>query len=290
VTAWRRRWNAATERQARARLRRWTTSWAPPRLSILIPSRDHWSDLLLPCLLSLERTTRSAPIEVIVGDSGSGDATRTAYCDIGLPWLAVDGPFNFARVCNALAAEARGEHLLFLNNDTTALTGDWLPRVLASPPLGVLGALLVFPASRRLQHAGVEVVSLNTARETPHGFPVAASDRADVPILVQHIGVGTPLDEVASLDRSRLMAVTGAWLSTPRACFRALGGFDERYETDLQDADYCLRLRATGLPVTCATDIVFTHAQSATRGAYAWPRADWTLFLSRWKAQLEACA
>jgi GT2 family glycosyltransferase len=228
-------------------------------------------------------------VEVIVGDSGSGDATRSAYRDIGLPWLAVDGPFNFARVCNALAAVARGEHLLFLNNDTTALTADWLRRLLASSPRGALGAVLVFPESRRLQHVGVEAVPVETARDAPHGFPSAASDRAEFPILVQHIGVGTPLDQVGSLDLSRLIAVTGAWLSTPCACFRALGGFDERYETDLQDADYCLRLRAAGLSVECATDIVFTHAQSATRGAYAWPHADWSLFLSRWRAQLESC-
>ena len=68
------------------------------------------------------------------------------------------------------------------------------------------------------------------------------------------------------------------------------GGFDERYETDLQDTDYCLRVGARGLPVTCAGDIVFTHAQSATRGVYAHPHADWSLFRSRWAPVLETCA
>jgi len=286
---WRVARRAAVDGCVRYRLRRWVGSWQPPMLSICIPSCDHWRDLLLPCLLSLARTTHGAPIEVVIGDSGREGSTRSGCHEIGLQCVSIPQPFNFARACNAMAAKVRGAYLLFLNDDTKAVSQDWLDRLLAAHPAGVLGALLVFPESRTLQHAGVEVIRVTGDSDLPVGYREAAR-HGDVPVMVRHLGVGVPLAGAARLDYSRSMAVTGAFLCTPRSCFEALGGFDERYETDLQDVDYCLRVRAAGLPVSCETDIVFTHAQSATRGAYPFPRADWDLFLSRWRTELEAWA
>ena len=35
-------------------------------------------------------------------------------------------PFNFSQLINAAAAEAQGEYLLLLNNDTEVIDADWL--------------------------------------------------------------------------------------------------------------------------------------------------------------------
>src|SRR5207302_10546635 len=67
------------------------------------------------------------------------------------------GTFNFSGLCNAGAAAARGDWLLFLNNDTCVLTPDWLEQMLtvaAQPGVGAVGATLLYPDGT-VQHAGM---------------------------------------------------------------------------------------------------------------------------------------
>ena len=69
------------------------------------------------------------------------------------------GPFNFARLNNEAVRESRGQVLVFLNNDTEIMTGDWLEqlsREALDPDAGGVGPLLLFPDGR-VQHAGVTI-------------------------------------------------------------------------------------------------------------------------------------
>ena len=71
--------------------------------------------------------------------------------------MPFDRPFNFSAACNAGAAAARGDLLLFLNNDIEVIHADWLDELIRwaqRPDVGIVGAKLLYP-DRTIQHAGV---------------------------------------------------------------------------------------------------------------------------------------
>ncbi len=268
--------------QALARIGEWVRSRGEPAISICIPSTDRL-DLLVPCLESLAATCTEDPVEVIIGDTESCEETREVYSRLGLPTVSLSRPFNFSVACNAMAAVVKGERLLFLNSDTHAESNDWVRRLVDSSVDEVIGAALVYPGTRRLQHAGVEAVRLDGAIR-PNAYPPHGHRSSTLG--VQNIGIGRRLDKLTS-QRVNVMAVTGAFLCTSHALFDSLQGFDELYRSDLQDFDYCLRARARGIPVICRRDIVFSHRHAASRGRYEFPAEDWQLFLERWSGELE---
>ena len=142
-------------------------------------------------------------------------------------------PFNWAALNNAGALEARGDVLLFLNNDIEAHRSGWLSALCAQalrPDVGAAGARLLYP-DRRLQHCGLVV-----------GLTGAAG----------HVLGGLPEDDPGYLHMAtaarECSAVTGACLATRRAVFELLGGFDETLGVDLNDVDYCLRAADEGPP------------------------------------------
>jgi GT2 family glycosyltransferase len=266
-----------------AKIAAWAGSWTGPALTICIPTTDRL-DLLIPCLASLADTCAGKPVDVVIGDTGSSAETRETCTSVGLPVVPVLGRFNFSRACNEMARAARGESFLFLNSDAQAAS-DWVDHALRSSDREIVGAALVYPGTRRIQHAGVDAVRSvrwldRNAYRPPRGY------RGESRVAVQNVGIGKRLDTVSALA-ARVMAVTGAFLLTTRAQFSALGGFDEAFDVDLQDIDYCLRGWAHGLEVVCRRDIVFSHRHAASRGRYTFSIADWQLFVDRWQAELE---
>ena len=138
-------------------------------------------------------------------------------------------PFNFSRLCNAGAAAANGDHLLFLNNDTEVLTRDWLERLLAlaaNPAVGAVGATLLYP-DHTIQHAGILPRSDGMWVHPYRGRP--ADDSGD----------GGELRNARSVP-----AITAACMMIRRDLFDNIGGFDEQFPVTLNDVDLCRRIRA----------------------------------------------
>ncbi len=227
-----------------------------PIVSIIIPTRDGW-DLLGPCLESLGRTDWSvAQREIIVVDNGSSDPS----CLAGLARAEAAGsvrvlrdprPFNFAALNNRAVSLAKGDLLVFLNNDTLALRPDWL-RVLSAfawlPGAGAVGPKLLY-ADGSVQHAGL-VFGLN-------GRAV-------------HVHVGLPSDAggyqgLASVSHE-VSGVTGACLALRRAAFEAVGGFDEGFPVAYNDMILCADLMKKGYRNLYVAEPLFLHLESRTRG------------------------
>jgi GT2 family glycosyltransferase len=144
------------------------------------------------------------------------------------------GNRGYAAACNAGAALARADTLLFLNSDVLPAAPGWLPPLLEQlrrdRALAAVGPKLLFEDGS-VQHAGM-VFRQDAAGEwfNDHrckGFPRAHPDAA---------GGARPVP-----------AVTGAALCVRRAAFEAAGGFDTGYVIgDFEDSDLCLKLRAAG--------------------------------------------
>ena len=224
------------------------------RVSIIVPFRDQ-PELLRRCLGSLRRTDY-ADRELILVDHASRESRTLRALDrlARRPSTLVvsrGGAFNFSQLCNAGAAQATGDYVLFLNNDTEVLHPEWLERMLAvaqRADVGAVGATLLY-ADGTLQHAGVY------QGPTGRWVHVYRGERAD------HAGQRGELAHVRAVP-----AVTGACLLVRRDLFEAVGGFDEQYPITHGDVDLCRRLRQRDLHVVVTPHARLLHHEGLSRG------------------------
>jgi GT2 family glycosyltransferase len=244
-------------------------------VSIVIPFRDA-PRLLRTCVDSIVATTgMHSSVELVLIDNGSSDPETLTLMeklcegpDVRL--LSDPRPFNWAALNNAGASEARGDILLFLNNDIEAHRSGWLSALCAQamrPDVAATGARLLYP-DRRLQHCGL-VVGLTGAA----GHPLAGLAEQDAGYL-----------DMAVTARE-CSAVTGACFATRRDIFELLEGFDEALGVDLNDVDYCLRAATKGLRTMYEPAAELIHHESPSRGT-AGGVGDVVQFLERWKGYI----
>ncbi len=126
------------------------------RASIVIPA---FGDPLLTftCLKSIAAHTPAGRYEVVVVDDASPQPVAEALREVhGICVERNAVNLGFIASCNRGAELARGEVLVFLNNDTI-VTAGWLQAILQTferrPHTGLVGAKLVYPDGR-LQEAG----------------------------------------------------------------------------------------------------------------------------------------
>ena len=259
---------AATGEAARARAATEGPAWLEitrdlpgpaPQVSVIVPTRDR-GDLLAACAEGVLSRTDWPDLELLVVDNDSAEpATKALFArltaDPRVRILPAPGPFNYSAINNAAVREARGELLVFLNNDVEVRDSGWLKALAAQalrPEVGAAGALLRFPDGR-VQHAGVAL-----------GIGAAGVAGA--------LGVGAGPQDPGPSNRLRtargVSAVTAACLAVRREVFAGAGGFDaEHLPVAFNDIDLCLKIRALGLQVIWTPQADLIHRESASRGS-----------------------
>jgi GT2 family glycosyltransferase len=218
------------------------------RCSIVIPVHGR-AGLTRQCLDTILGEPPAVDVELIVVDDASPDETPQVLAAYGDRVRSVRLEVNagFAGACNAGARAARGELLVFLNNDTIPVAG-WLDALVTyaddHPAAAIVGAKLLFP-NETIQHAGVVVCQDDNPRHIYAGFPAA------------HPAVNVS---------RRFQAVTAACMVVRRGVFEAAGGFDEAYRNCLEDTDLCLRVVEAGHEVHYCHESVLYHLESVSRG------------------------
>lgn len=219
-----------------------------PRVSIVIPAYNEYR-MTVFCLQSLLNTTTGVDYEVIFADDASTDLTSTIGERIkGIEIVRADENQGFVNNCRNGASHARGEYLLFLNNDT-AFTDGWLSNLVAvldaDPKVGIVGPMLLF-GNGRLQEAGG--IIWNDASGWNYG-------RMDDP--------GRP--EYNYLKETDY--VSGACLLIRQALWEELGGFDQRYvPAYYEDTDLCFSVRAAGYKVLYQPASKIYHFEGISNG------------------------
>ena len=139
--------------------------------------------MLTTCLPSLAKTDYPSFDVVIVDNGGRSPdneawyGTASAGLDMTVRWW--DEPFNYSAVNNRAAAEARGDVLVFLNDDTELVDPGWMRELVAwvrQPGIGLAGVQLVDPDDL-IQHGGV-VVGMNGFADHLFAGPVRATTRS----------------------------------------------------------------------------------------------------------------
>jgi GT2 family glycosyltransferase len=234
------------------------------RCSVVIPAYNRPA-LTKQCLDAIFASPpERAELEVVVVDDGSSEPlarTLSAHAE-RIEIVRHEQNTGFARACNDGAAEASGEWLVFLNNDTVPQPG-WLDELIdyASPreSIGVVGSKLLFPDGT-VQHAGVVI-----SRE----------------LIPHHLYTRFPADHPAVNKSREFQIVTAACALLRRETFERIGRFDHAFVNGYEDIDLCLRLRREGYQVHYCHTSVLEHLEAVTRERKRDAR-NHALFLERW--------
>ncbi|WP_395822820.1 glycosyltransferase [Archangium minus] len=241
-----------------------------PLVSIIVPFKDR-PDLLRMVTRSLLEGTTYRNWELLLVSNNSTHpetfAVLDGLTDPRIRKLTWDFPFNYPAINNFAAKHARGELLLFLNNDIEATQPDWLEVLIGHaqrPEVGAVGPKLLFPDGT-VQHAGVVVGISGSAA---HPFWRLPDARAWTPF--------------GHADWTRnYLSVTSACVLLRREVWEAVGGFDERFVLCGSDIEIGFRLWARGLRVVYTPEAKLVHHESASRRLDAIPENDfWESFLA----------
>lgn len=250
-------------------------SGAAPRASIVIPVYNQFAHTLA-CLRAIAAHPPQVACEVVVVDDGSTDETAHALAQVrGLRYFRRPGNGGFVAACNDGARQARGEYLVFLNNDTMPQPG-WLDALVGTfdshPSAGLVGAQLLYPDGR-LQEAGGIVFRDGS------GWNYGRNESPDDP----------RFSFVRDADYC-----SGAAIALPRVLFEHVGGFDARYAPAYyEDTDLAFAVRAAGHRVLYQPAARVVHVEGVTagtdprQGAKAFQERNRHAFVERWRTELE---
>ena len=228
-----------------------------PLVSILIPNKDQ-KETLMHCIHSVLETSTWKNLEILIIENNS-EREETFACyrelekDPRIRILTYPGKtFNYSAINNFGVQQAKGEYLLFLNNDIEVITPDWIEQMLGNcqrPEVGIVGAKLYYP-DNTIQHAGIIIGIGGIAGHAFLGLARAKSGYLHKASL--------------QMDYS---AVTAACMMMKAEAFRKAGGFEEKLTVAFNDVDLCLRTVEQGWLVVYDPHVEMYHYESKSRGA-----------------------
>jgi len=255
-----------------------------PLVSIIIPNHELPGELRR-CVGSILEKSTYPNFEILILENNSRQTeTLQLYQQLQTRDSRVrvleyhHAPFNYSEINNFGARQARGEALLFLNNDTEVITPDWLERLLEyaqRPDVGAVGAKLYYPQDL-IQHAGVILGMLGAAGHHFVNFPRNYPGYYNNAQLIQNFS-----------------AVTAACLMVHRKSFDKVGGFDLAFRLAYNDIDLCMKIREQGRLIVWTPYAELYHHESLTRGydsnseMLARLQQEANLFRSRWEVALQ---
>ena len=226
-----------------------------PKISIIIPNKDHKKDLKR-CIKSILKSTYKN-YEIIIVENNSKEKNIFKYykkleknpnikiekCEMSI--------FNYSKLNNYGASKASGEYFVFLNNDTKIITNNWLETIISNcqrEEIGAIGAKLIYK-NKRIQHAGVVLNLTGTAGH------VNWNEKENNPGYFGRIMI-----------QQNVSAVTGALLGVSKKTFDQVNGFDETFPIAYNDVDFCLKIQDIGKLITYNPYIEAYHYESQSRG------------------------
>lgn len=227
-----------------------------PLVSIIIPNKDE-KESLQACIESIREKTEYQNYEILIIENNSTSEEIFHYYkelsrDPKIRLLRWKKEFNYSAINNYGVRHAKGDYLLFLNNDVTVITPGWIKEMLGvcqRREVGAVGVKLIYP-DNTIQHAGC-VIGIGG--------------------IAGHMFVDMPANRTGYLHKASILqdmsAVTAACMMMKRSTFEAAGGFTEKLSVAFNDVDLCLKVRKAGSLIVYDPYVQLYHMESKTRGA-----------------------
>lgn len=215
-----------------------------PKVSIVLLSYNNPA-VTERCIDSIFEKSNYPNIELIVVDNGSNPETVSVLNALaqkyttGLKLILNKSNKGFSAGNNKGLAEATGDYMIVLNNDTVVFPG-WISRLVyhaSNGDVGLVGPITNIIGNEQKVELGTEVEILDYT--------------------AAHWGETHSLRNLAAF----------CWIMK-RSLYKKIGGFDEKYGKALfEDDDYCMMVRKQGLKLLCADDVFIYHEGSKTVGS-----------------------
>ena len=233
-----------------------------PLVSIVVVNRDglHHLKRLFFAMGSISYFYPNFEVIVVDNASCDGSVEFVSSWD-GFDVTCIENGVNesFSRANNQALDVAKGDYLLFLNNDVEPLSGFlnfMMETMLSKDNIGAVGARLFYPdcSSSKLNREKSFSIQHN-------GIIFKASEGFIRPFNREN---GVEVVDSTSDVRS-VAAVTAACLLVSRENFLSVGGFDEAYVYGYEDVDLCLKLLRKGLDILCDGRARLYHYEFGTQ-------------------------
>lgn len=227
-----------------------------PLVSIIIPNKDE-KETLKTCIESIQEKTEYDNYEIIIVENNSTTEEIFQYYkelsqDPRIRLLRWKKEFNYSAINNYGVSHAKGEYLLFLNNDVKVITPGWIKEMLGvcqRPEVGAVGVKMIYP-DNTIQHAGC-VIGIGG--------------------IAGHMFVDMPANRTGYLHKASILqdmsAVTAACMMMKKTAFEEAGGFTEKLSVAFNDVDLCLKVRKNEKLIVYDPYVQLYHMESKTRGA-----------------------
>lgn len=242
-----------------------------PLTSIVIPVYNNLA-LTRVCIQSIYDNRGKSPFEIIVVDDCSTEdigVLQQEFPDVRV--VRNERNSGFLLTANRGGREARGEYVVFLNNDTSVLPG-WLDELTTAlyshPEAGMIGSQLIHMGTRRLQESGNFIC--RDGRMLPLG-------RGEDPNHPEY----TYFREVDFCSAASVIL--------RKSVFDSVNGFDTAYAPAyFEDPDLALRLQKAGYHNYVMPLSRVMHQEMASYGATLSERCERNrkFFFDRWKDYL----
>ncbi len=246
---------------------------SPPTVSIIVPVYENVG-ITIHCINAIRTSATQVSYEIIVVDDGSSARHSRRLAKLsGIRLLVLKQNVGYLLACNAAFAQARGDFICLLNNDTLPQPGwlDALYENFADPQVGLVGAKLVKP-SGVLQEAGGLIFSDGSTT---------------------NYGAGQHPDDPRFAYRREVDYCSAAAVLVRGALINQLGGFDTRFKTAYyEDTDLSMSVRSLGYKVVYEPSAVVTHIEQGSYRKYAkkspeeLTATNREIFLDKWRGEL----
>ena len=219
-----------------------------PLVSIVLPvyNQFHYT---YNCLKSIIKNTGDIPYEVILADDCSTDLTKDITQIVeNIVVAKTSENMRFLRNCNHAAKYAKGDYILFLNNDTQ-VQSNWLSTLLElidrDEKIGMVGSKLLYPDGT-LQEAGGILWRDGSAwnygnRRSP---------------------LEPEFNYVKEADY-----ISGAAIMIRKSLWEEIGGFDDRFAPAYcEDSDLAFEVRRHGYKVMYQPLSLVVHFEGISNG------------------------
>lgn len=234
-----------------------------PRVGVVIVAFNDVA-VVERCLEALRKSTGAA-LDIILADNSLDDRVGRAFsADPAIRFIPMGGNTGFCRASNAgirKSIDLGTRYTLILNHDTVVepdCIAMLVARCAAAGDRAVIGGKISYADDpRRIWYAGGRMVGW---------MGVGVHDRFK------------EIDDGREEHSREVTYVTGCCMLIPTAAFSRIGLLREDMFMYLDDAEYCLRIRASGFRLLYAPEARILHSVGTGKGFRGYP--DYYLYFS----------